>query len=437
MSTTNPTGGELIPFPVARTIPILRVTSKSRAKALACPNFFAKQYSQQESIAQTEPHYLTKTGLEFHRYRQQYATHLQATNRWRDEQWRQDYLRTERLSPDARKVIEGDSDFSVDPQSIFGCEAFLVIDHDFRALGEIEYGRQPGLLSDDPNALCSGQLDLILLVNEGRKAIIRDPKSGWSTVGVTDEEPPIYASLIFAHFPMVREVEFVWDFVRAEGIKRNTYTRDDLPWMHQMIAEIVDKQITYAEAHNRGETLPANPFSGLCPHCQITCPMRPRWDSGELAIGPVQTKADYQKAAMLKKVCDDVSRRLGQLMLGYMDVNGATQEVAPGWIAEARTITKTEYPLVDVLEALGLRIVDETGTPVTRTRDYDVPLRSLGISGLSDFAKAKKRAGLKELLTPVTRQSSYTRLYIRKGEQTRELVELLQASVDQLADEDS
>jgi hypothetical protein len=430
----------LPPAEIRRTLDAPHGISKSLAKSLGCPTYFTGQQLQQETIGQSELHYLAKTGIDFHAWRMHYIEHLVTVGQSSDDEFRAYYLAREHLSEDCRTLIERD-DFKVDPESVIGCEVFLSIDRDFRAL-EYETGRQPGLLSTHPNFLCSGTLDLILLVDNGRKVIIRDPKSGFSTVGVSDEEPPIYAALVFAHFAKVQEVEFIWDFVRVDAIKRSSYTRDDLPWIHQMIVELDAKKDGYVAQYNRGEALPANPTSGLCPYCQLTCPLRPRWEAGELAIGPVQTEEDFKRLAQLKKVCDDVSDRIAKVLLPYLDVSGGSKELGNGWEVAAVTSRKFEYPLLSTLERLGLMIVGTDGSTPSHSPSYDVPISSLKLSGVADFAKTKKskprpggggvsRDGMKDAIQSGARESSSTTLRIRKQQQVP-IEHLMEESIHQL-----
>lgn len=431
---------EVLP-PAPKRVPIAPPVgiSKSMAKAIGCASYFAGQYLQPETIGYSE-HYLLKVGIEIHKWRQSYVEHLICINKSQDLEWREWYLATEHLSEDARCMIQHD-DFAVNPEDVYGPEIFMSIDKDFKKL-ELLTDQKPGALSSNPNFLCSGTIDLLFLLNNGRKARIQDFKSGFSTVGVTDEEPAIYAALVMIHFPKVEEVEFVWDFLRVDAIKRTSYTQADLPWIKEMIVSFYERAVDYVNKWNRSQPLPANPLSGLCPYCQVTCPMRPRWDSGELAIGPVQTLEDFRRLALLKKVCDDVSQRAGQAMLSYMDANGAVQDLGNGWEAAATSYSSFEYPLHEALQVLGLKVVNDDGETPAYTPAYDVPIASLTVSGLSNYAKTKKsqkrpggggvsREGLKDNLVAIADRSSATRLKIRKSA-TQDLTEQLEASISQL-----
>lgn len=425
--------------------------SKSMVKALACPTYFTGQYLQR--VAEVE-HWLGKTGNEFHAWRRAYVEHLVETRLWRDPAFQADYLAGTVLSDDARTLIGRDG-FELDPDTVYGCEVFLSIDREFRPL-EHEIGNaRPGRLSEETQALCSGTLDLLLL--DGRIATICDPKSGFSTTGVTDTEPPIYAALVMLHFPLVETVKFVWDFVRHSAIRRTEYTREDLPWIKDMIIDQDQKKNLYVERYNAGKTLDANPFSGLCPYCQLACPLRPRWEAGELAIAAPQTRADAVQLARLVKVCQDVIDRAKGLVAGWLDQDDSKRlELGSGWEATLRVSELNTHPLHEALEVLGLDLInirdldDKTRELIRNQRpeytpNFDVPLESLTLGGLSGFAKTKKsrkrpdggggvsREGLKPAMLAIANRGCSTTVVIRKAgqqEATPVTEELLLASLE-------
>src|SRR5947209_6729074 len=63
----------LSPAEVRRVLEVPKGVSKSLAKTLGCPTYFTGQQLQQETIGQGEPHYLAKTGIEFHAWRMHYV----------------------------------------------------------------------------------------------------------------------------------------------------------------------------------------------------------------------------------------------------------------------------------------------------------------------------------------------------------------------------
>jgi hypothetical protein len=413
-----------------------RGISKSMAKALSCAHFFTGQYLQPEGTAATAEHFLTRTGQEFHAWRKTYTEHLVETKKTLDLEFRERYLDERHLSEDGRKLIDRDT-FELDPDSVVGCELFLSADADFAPLEYIE-GREPGRHSVSRAAFVWGTIDLLLLEQGGVVATVLDPKSGFSTTGVTDEEPVVYATLVFAHFPLVETVNFRWDFVRVSALRRTSFhRRDDLRWMQDMIRELNAAKDEAVEGYNEGRPLEANPFSGLCPYCQLSCPLRPRFAAGELALAMPQTRADAVRLSQLVKVCEDVLVRARKLVIQWLDQDpDGEMQLDAGWQAQLRVDDKAYYPLVQALQVLGLDLVDltrlnsEMRDLVARERPthspfFDVPLRSLAISGLSDFAKTKRsrggvsRTGLKPALGPVARRSASTALVIRKAAQAQ------------------
>lgn len=423
--------------------------SKSMLRALECPTFFVGQYLQR--VAEAE-HFLARTGKEFHAWRQAYTNHLVDIQMWRDPDFQARYLETEVLSDDARKLIARD-DFAIDPDSVYGCEVFLSIDREFRPL-EHEIGNPtPGRLSGDPRFLASGTIDLLLLEDNGRKATIRDPKSGFSTTGVTDTEPPVYAALVMLHFPLVQEVNFVWDFVRSSAVRRTSYTREDLSWIEDLLLQKDQLKNDLVRGYNDGETLDANPFSGLCPYCQLTCPLRPRWEAGELALAAPQTRLDAIRLAQLVKVCEDVIGRAKTLVAGWLDQEPSMRlELGAGWEATLRVSETKSLPLYEALHALGLDLIDLSILPADAqkmvadhrpeyTPQFDVPLAQLTLGGLNGFAKTKKsrkrgnaggvsRENLNAALLAIAKRGATTTVVIHKEGASEVTEQLLEASLD-------
>lgn len=415
--------------------------SKSMAKALACPHYFTGQYLQPDRVAQAD-HFLTRSGVEFHAWRRAYLEHLLSISRGSDPDFKAAYLESHALSEDARSLIERD-ELTVDPDFIYGTELFLSVDRDFQPL-EHELGREPGKPPADARAFAWGTLDLLML--QERTAFLRDPKSGFSTVGVTDDEPIVYAALVFAHFPMVEEIEWLWDFVRSKTERTTTYSRaEDYAWMQDHIRELVQRKGEQVARYNAGQPMAANPFSGLCAYCQLTCPLRPRFEAGELSLAMPQTREDAVQLARLVKVCEDVVDRGRTLVKAWLDQEPAGKlDLGNGWEAAAKVYETNEYPLLKALEKLGLVLVSAdqltadqrevlTRSQPEKTPAYDVPLSSLTLGNLTSFLKAKKRAGLKEELRSIAKRNASTRLSVSRPnpEDEQDLVPLLQASIEQ------
>lgn len=407
--------------------------SKSMAKALGCAQFFCGQYLQPDQVG-VRTHFLAQTGIEFHAWRQAYVHHLMRRNTECDPEFRDQYLATHQISEDARVLIERD-EFRVNPEVIYGAELFLSVDRAFRPL-EHEFGREPGRLSGHPDFLASGTIDLLLL--QGRRAIIRDPKSGFSTVGVTDDEPIIYGALVFAHFRKVEEVHWVWDFVRSRAERTAVYRReDDFAWMQDRVRELDARKNSLVARYNSGESLEANPFAGLCPYCQLACPIRPRWQAGELSLAMPQTREDAVQLARLVKVCEEVTDRGRDLIKSWLDQDpNGKLDLGGGWEAAVQVSETLEYPLIAALRTLGLEVISSAGLSpeelelLDRQRPpmspaFEVPLASLTLGNLTSFARAKKRAGLREDLRAIAKRGASTRVAIRHPAPVAEEVPLL------------
>jgi hypothetical protein len=346
-----------------------------------------------------------------------------------DAAFREEYLRTQPLSTDVRKLI-ADDDSTVNPEEIWDAEVYLSVDYAGNALR-----RRSGSgheLYPTENPFVHGTLDLLLLSDLGPQgfetATIKDWKSGFSTTGIHDAEPKIYAALVFAHWPSVQTVKWSWEFPRLGLMKRVEYKRADLAWIWPEIRTYASRSMQMVKQYNAGRDLLPRPESGLCAYCNLACPLRPRWEAGELAIGPAQTKEDKQQLARLLIVCEAVIQRVRKVLRGPLDAEGPV-ELENGWEVSLQTTEKCSYPVVDALHTLGLGVVDITNPAIaeavlphepTTSPLYDVPLKRLTLGGTSGFAKTKKRAGWREeLLAEGVNRTLTTKIKTGKQEVTR------------------
>lgn len=419
--------------------------SKSLAKAAQCPTYFTGQYLQPKDGRIDNPHWLTITGQHFHDWRRVYVEHLVDVRKRSDPEFATIYLAATPVSDDARTLIYQDSSrFEVDYEAVYGTELFLSIDRQFEPL-EHEFGRAPGSLSSHPDFLASGQIDLLLLDNDC--ATIIDPKSGFSTTGVTDDEPPIYAALVMLHFPAIQEVKFKWEFVRVEAGKRASYRRSDLGWIETRIREIDATKDLQVARYNAGEPVAANPFSGLCPYCSLACPLRPRAEDGELAFAPPQTRTDAVRIAQFLKVCESGAEQARALLRGWLeqDLFGAL-DCGGDFVASLRVDNRKSYPLLAALHELGLDVVSldlcgpELRETIAASRPahspwFDVPLANLKVSGLTGFMKTSRsrkrpggggvsREGMRERFDQHAIEDAATSVVIRKVTQSDEIASI-------------
>ncbi len=433
--------------------------SKSMAKAMACETYFAGAYVQRDAIPQRESP-LAQVGTEFHEWRKSYVEHLIAVVKPRDPDFAKTYLDTHNVSADARKLIERDAwRFEIpNPHSIYAPELFLSVDRYFYPLEQIT-NREPGNLSSDPNAYLSGQLDLVLI--GGDVATIIDPKSGFSTSSITDDEPPLYAALVFAHFPQVKTVKFVWDFVRVRGRRRAEYTREDLNWIHDRVRALNDRKFAIIERWNSGKPLAANPESGLCVYCPLNCPLRPRADAGELALAPLQTNEDAVKMLRAIVVSEAFLAMARPMVRKYLNHYGSLP-IGEDYVAALNVSESASYPIDHATQVLGLLLVDadklqeeqpalydwlaQHARPGAYTPRYDIPLSALTVGGLSGPAGTKSskkrpdgggvsREGLSQQLLAGASLRPTTKLVVERSDVEPELKELLEQSIDMIAGE--
>lgn len=385
--------------------------SKSMAKSMGCQHYFIHGYLRARALQTVgASSALAVAGSQFHAYRAAYVAHLVKQGLMHDPGWIYWYVSSNNVSEEAERLILSDitSGFRINPDAVYGAEVFLSCDSHLRPLDHEIGNATPGKLSAHPDAFASATLDLLCI--DGAHATVIDPKSGFSTVGVTDDEPPINALVVFAHFPMVQTVEFRWDFVRSRTNRRATYSRDaDLAWMVKRVHELNAIKQRAVDAFNRGEPLELNPFAGLCGYCVLQCPLRAQADVR--ALGPVQTERDARRVAGMIHVCEQYLEQARALMKPFLNERGALQ-LTPDLAYAPEVIESSSYPLTDALNALGLALVDVSSLdpaqrdnvllqqPLT-SREWDIPLSALtvGAGKLNTFAKTKKSKKRKDPVT--------------------------------------
>jgi hypothetical protein len=397
---------DLITIEPVAAPPVPQVLTKSMVAAMGCEHHFAAYYLSDNALLRRLSSPLAETGTQFHAYRAAYVDHLITEQRSSDAEWGAAWIARHSPSEDAQGLIDRDLlTFEINPDQVMGIELFLSIDRQFQPLERSE-GGTPGHRSTHPRAYLSGTLDLLLI--DGSMARILDPKSGWSTSAVNDHEPQQYAVLVFAHFPQVEIVEFVWEFARLRADKRATFTREDLPELHATMVRAHAQMQEIARRAAEGEQLRINPFAGRCSYCEITCPIREQVTRGVIDLPPIQSPADAREVAARIVVGDMWMAGARSRLRDYLGEFGPLD--IGDWVAQNRVEEKTEYPLPAVLDLLG--VATTNGEPL-----YQVDLNTLrvGSTKLNALAKTKKRAGLREKLDRIKRVSYLTKLQIRRS----------------------
>jgi len=390
-------------------LPIItqRPISKSTVRAMGCERHYA-EYHLGNPILRQVASPLAQTGTDFHVYRQEYVAHLIDVGQEQDGPWVEAWLSKRAVSDEARAMIERDLRFfRVDPEAVFGSEVFLSINRDMEPLERLS-GLAPGTTSERPDAYVTGMLDLLIL--SGALASIVDYKTGWNASGVQDHEAAINALLVFAHFQQVEEVYFTWEFVRAGAGKPPVrYTRDDMDWLRRMAHSAHARREDIERRRTRGEPLSVNPFAGLCQFCQLTCPLREAVTRGLVEIPPIQTDDDARLIAQRVAVAEAYVRGGRALLRPFLDQRGAL-DLGGGYEATMAVRTEQKFPLDAVLRVLG-------------QQEWGIPLSSLTVSAskLKGYAKAKKRAGLSELLDAIA--IKWPKSILRLGKANDELEE--------------
>lgn len=358
--------------------------SKSRYKAASCETYY-KAYLI-DGVKQIERD-ITKAGTEFHRYKQEYVSHLLEEGIPSDETWAEGYLEASGVSEEARELIARDIPwFSVDIDNLYDVEIFFAVDTDFKPAKArfVGHGRNP---ESDSTLLAHGTVDHLEL--SGSVARVIDYKTGWSTV-LNEYEAAHYAALVFAHFDEAREVVFQWRFTRRGLSEERIFSRDDFDSLR---SQVINANSALNDVHHRlaqGKQPEPNPFSGLCGFCTLECPVRRMATDGEFPVGPIQSKADLIKAQGYIEAADTQIKRAQELVRSYVDARGGVP-LDERRIIDIDVQESLEYPLASTLREFDVDCPDEVEFEGA-TLDLEKATISFGPA-----LKAKKRAAIKEM----------------------------------------
>jgi hypothetical protein len=355
--------------------------SKSAEKAKGCPRFFLGAYLSKDP-AVTSAGELAETGTDFHRYRQEYIDHLVRTKQESDPGWMEDRLGQMGVTDDALDMIRWDLlKLKIDPRTVWGTEIWLSVDSNFNPL-QMKLGVTPGTRPDDHRVFAHGGIDLLSV--QGDNAVVDDYKTGWANQ-TREYEAIHYAVLVFAHFPDLYEVTVNWDYTRAGAVKPMVFSRLDLDWMQNRVRNAHAK---VSDIVLKGDDS-VNPTAGLCGFCPLACPVKAAVANGVVDMPSIQNENDAAAVAGMMLVAKAVTAEAEKRLRAYLD-KAEKVELDSGKIVAMRPTTINEYPLDKVLEVL------EKGT-------WGIPPDKLtvGATKLHSYAKAKKRAGMREELDKI------------------------------------
>jgi hypothetical protein len=371
---------------------------------MRCEYHFVHQYC--DPAANEPPSRAGAAGTAFHAYRAAYVKHLVTERKWQDTEWAYEYVDAHSIPEEARLLVERDMmSFAINPESVFGSEVFMSIDKDFRPL-EMEFDVAQGSRGNSPHSILSGTVDL-LIVEQGEARVI-DAKSAYSATTISEEEAAIYCCLIFSHFPQITSVDFAWDFVRLGAHKSSRYGREELPAMEQLIRDMLEFRRQVMLRVSDGDKLNVNPWSGMCPFCSLLCPALQNIEKDTPArIYPLQDVANARRLAGMIYLCDQFLHNARPLLKEFVqareDLPNGQLQLGANFVAELTTSTSRKLPVLDVLNSIGLGVVNMTGLDETQTKEllemqpafspkFDVPLRNLELRGsaLKAFAKTKR-----------------------------------------------
>lgn len=374
------------------------------ARAMRCEYHFVHQYCAPDWPEPPSP--AGAAGTAFHAYRAAYVNHLVAEQKWQDTEWAFEYLDSHPAPEEARAIMQRDATtFSINPDTVYGSELFLSVDKHFAKL-EMEFGLAQGSRGSSPLSMLSGTIDLLIV--DGNEARVVDAKSAYSSSTISEEEASIYCCLVFAHFPQVDLVTFAWDFVRLGAHKSSTYAREELPSMQQLVLDLVELRKEIATRVEDKDLLRTNAWSTMCPYCTLLCPELANVERDTPArTEPLQDEFHARRLAGMLFLCERFIANARPLLKDFIaareDLPGGQLKLGGNYVAEIATATTRTLPILDVLHALGLGVVNMTGLDEAQRKDlldiepayspaFDVPLRNLEMRGsaLKSYAKTKQ-----------------------------------------------
>lgn len=381
--------------------------SKSLAKATACETYFAQQLNQNADKSVTILHPAALTGTQFHNYKSSYINHLVESSQTEDKGWVESWMHRVFLNEDAATLIARDKEgFRIDPENTYATELYLSCDSTGHPV-EMESGATPGRLAKHPDSALGGTLDWLEL--EGKTARIIDWKTAYAPIP-SEEESAIYSYLVFSRFPQVEQVDFCWFFVRLWRWETVSYMRSEYKTvLASKVASIWKRYRDLVEKIAANQPLTIDPFAGLCPFCYVRCPGYAAFD-GQLSPAPIQNYVDATHAAQVIYLARTFADKAEVMLKKYLGRMGPVQ--VGEFRAELKTDIVRKYPLVPALSVLGMSLSDPEAQQSTQ---WDVPLDGLAVSGLSGYAKARKRAGLSEELEEIAQTSTRTRLVFSRN----------------------
>lgn len=387
------------------------VLTKSQSKALGCELFYAHHYMVAEAAVKLVESRLASTGTQFHLYRARYTEHLMIHQVRQDADWVREWLNANAVSEEARELIERDiMDYSPNLDRVLAAEILLSVDRNFEPV-DYEEWVSPGLPYEDNGAYMAAIIDLLEL--DGASARVIDCKSGWSTSPNNDHEAPHIARLVFAHFPQVTSIDFVYEFIRVRADVKVHFTREDIPWIEQMMEGTFAHRADVARRFRAGKKLLLDPFAGLCGFCLLKCPLKEAVAAGIVDAGPLQNKKDAVRIAQRLFIAQNMTKVYRDLLKAWVDENGPL-ECGNDVVADFRIQNNRTLPLPDVAELLGLRVLDLTTlTPeqlhalpaespeVAQKWNIQIPKVLVRSSSLTGYAKAKMRKGMQEAMNQI------------------------------------
>jgi hypothetical protein len=349
--------------------------SQSRHGDMACETLYVQKHVQHAKVADSEP---AARGIEIHRIVATYINHLVRTKHSTDLDAFDSLMK--QAGAEAREVLEKFRDnHTFDPEEILATELHIALDQDFHPVEDSEDERQT------PDY--EGTLDLVML-HSLTEAEIEDWKSYYQIIEADTFQSKLYPLLLMCLNPSLERVKFVLEFVRYGVSRYVEYTRNDVPWLKELVQrERIRQRKLHELAASDESNLKVSPgrHCTWCPLLLNGCPVAQTNPYSQMTAEQRLRFAVWLQEAEKQntKVLKDLMVEQGPIR--YRDGNEGE------YLADFVPVEKKFYPYGDAVAILDGWF---------KTHPEERGLRDkLTISGLSSALKAEKRADLAQRLT--------------------------------------
>ncbi len=375
--------------------------SQSRQADMACQCLYVRKHVIGGPMAESDA---AARGIEVHQILATYINHLMRTRRSKDLGFL-DCMITGAGSEVQQALERFRENHAFDPELVLGTELCISLDEEFRPTESASFREEGHGGREARCAAYEGTLDLVLLPSV-TEAEIHDWKSYYQIIDPDTFQSKFYPLLLMCLNPSLQRVKFVLEFIRYGASRSVEYTRQDVPWLKELVVrERARQQKLHETAALSMVNLKASPgrHCTWCPLLLNGCPVANTNPYAQMTAEERLRFALWLQEAEKQntKVLKEVMVERGPVR--YRDDNENQ------YVADFVPVEKRFYPYEEAAPVLEEWI---------RTHPEDKTLMNrLNVSGLSSPLKAQKRAELAGRLTALAEVRVDTELKIGRAKQ--------------------